>query len=223
MNEQNPLQIGQSRIGSLDYRYPIGPQPYDYTKAYKAGVPIDGVITNYTQTDGTEHQTTVGFDDEYPFYGGYTWRDIPKAINYHQFPGNEPSYPYIWKEGIRAGFQLVISETEGYYDLITTVIEASNGHKYWLGQTVTALLFYDDETGTHSESISYEFTEEDWDTTPAFDDELGTGYIANSLGPSKFVRRQYEWMAYDGNFRAFSISNSTTIADPQSPFQPPGG
>jgi hypothetical protein len=222
MSEQNPLQIGFSRIGSLDYHVPIGPEPYDYTKAYKAGIPISAIITNFTQTVGTENQTTVGFDDAYPFYGGFTWRDIPKAKYYVQFPGNNPSYPFVWKEGIHASFQLVYSDTEGYYDLITTVVEASNGHKYWLGQTVTVLLFYTDDDGTHSESISYEFTEEDWDTSPAFDDELGTGYIANAQGPSKFVRRQFEWMARDAYDREFSIANSTTIADPQSPFQPPG-
>lgn len=207
----------------MNYHYPIGPQPYDYPKAYKKGTEVSGKITNFIQTIGTEHQTVAGYDDQYPFYGGYTWRDIPKAIGYHQFPGNEPDYPFVWKEGIHASFQIVISETEGYYDLITTVIEASNGHQYWLDQTVAVLLFYTDGTGEHSESISYTFTEDDWATSPAFDDELGTGYIANPLGPSKFVRRQTEWMAYDGYFRDFSIPNSTTIADPKSPFQPPGG
>ena len=221
MSEQNPLQIGHSRIGYLNYGSPVGPEIWDFTKAYKKGVPVAGKITNFTQTVGTEHETIVGFNNEHPLYGGFTWRDIPKAIGYNQFFRNEP---YInFPEGIHASFQLALNSEETAWDLITTVIEASNGHKYWLDQTVTTTLFYTDETGEHSQDYTYTFTEDDWATSPAYDTILQTGYIANPLGPSTFVRKQYDWAEFDGYLRDFSISNSTTIAEPQSPFQPPGG
>lgn len=215
MNEQNPLQIGKSRIGSLDYHVIVGPQIWDFTQAYKSGIPVDGKITNFTQTVGTEHQTNGGFGYGYPYYGGFTWRDIPKAINYLQYFEDQ-----IYPEGIHASFVLSSSETEGYYDLVTTVIEASNGHKYWLGQTVTVLLF----NGANPVSISYEFTEEDWDTTPVVDPPNGVyyGYEANPDGPSKFTRRHYEFLQTDDVY-TFSMPDSTTMGDPQSPFQPPGG
>lgn len=220
MPEKNPLKIGHSRIGSLNYGSPVGPEIWDFTKAYKKGVPIAGKITNFTQTTGTEHQITIGFNDEYPLYGGFTWRDIPKAIGYFQHFRNQPTINF--PEGIHASFQLALNLEQTAYDLITTVIEASNGHKYWLDQTVTTTLFYTDETGEHSQDYTYTFTEDDWATEPAYDDELQTGYIANFMGPSTFVRKQLDWAEYDGYLRDFSISNSTTLADPKSPFQPPG-
>ena len=199
--ETNPL-TGYAGIAALNYGVLVN--PYSYMKAYKAGyLPGEFLIpTNYEQTVGTERESGVGSD----LYAGYTWRDMPKSRVFLMPP-----------EAIHASFILGASETEGHSDLYTTVVEASNGHQYWLDQTLTVKIYYN--SGWHD--VSHTFNSSDWATSPVYDPSTGIGYEANPYGPSKFHNRYPNKIAFDVSY--FSPAESTTTGDPQSPFQPPGG
>jgi hypothetical protein len=195
----NPL-AGYAGIAALNYGVLVN--PYAYMAAYKGGVLAAGYqATNYQQTIGTSEEAGSG-----TLYGGYTWRDMPKSRVYLTPP-----------EAIHASFILGSSENPDNSDLYTTVVEASNGHQYWLNQTLTVKIYYN--YGWHD--VSHTFTEADWATTPIYDPSTGIGYEANPYGPSKFHNRYPNKIAFSVTY--FSPYESITTGDPQSPFQPPGG
>lgn len=167
-------------------------------------------VSNFTQT--TE-------DDGAP-YSSFCWRDGPKAF---QAKGT------FLTQYHSASFYFVFSDdTPGpgedfYCDKIVTVTEASNGHQYFLGQTVTANFMQGDEPF----EVSHTFTSADWATTPEYDPYTGLGYIANPSGPSTYIKRYYDVYVigtYDtGGTLPVEYEDTIYKGTPESFFQPPGG
>ena len=162
--------------------------------------PYAPVATNFTQTTGDETPGSSGYK-----YGNYTIRDIPKN---NIFGDNS----------IRCSIFLVPNATDSnHWDLITQVTEASNGHKYWLDQTLT-LTLYDEFNSLHI--IDHTFTDADWAISPPYDSGTMIGFIENPTGPSTYSNRYYNY--YEGGELHYELT-STAGSTPENFFQPPGG
>ena len=151
-------------------------------------------VSNFVQT--TE-------DDGAP-YTAYCWRNAPKA--------SQATTAFI-SEIYNASFYLTFSDDipgpgdDIYCDKIVTVVEASNGHQYWLDQTVTANFMQ----GEEEFEVSHTFTSADWATTPEYDPETGLGYLANPSGPSSFTKRSFSliinWLSTKSTSNILSLTS----------------
>ena len=164
-----------------------------------ASPPYIAPATNFTQTTGDESPAPSGKK-----YGSFVIRDIPKGFGIYG------------DSDISASFSLIYND-EGNYDLQTQVIEAANGHKYWLDQTVDVTLYtYDGDPYV----LSFTFTDEDFATSPVYDPDTGIGFIEITGGPSIYANRYSNY--YVGE-QLYLTNDSVTEATPHDFFQPPGG
>lgn len=164
-----------------------------------ASPPRIAPATNFTQTIGDEGAQPNGVK-----YGSFVIRDIPKGLGI-----------YGDSEVVASLGLVYVDDT--HFDLQTQVIEAANGHKYWLNQTVNVTLY------THDGSpyvLDFTFTDADFATSPVYDPDTGIGFIEVTGGPSIYANRYSNY--YVGE-QLYLTNDSVTEATPHNFFQPPGG
>jgi len=188
--------------------------------AYTNGTPTHpewrGYISGWTQLNGSEEvpegSPTIAFTQkDSPRFGGSV--DVFAWSGYNTFgalPANQLS------------FQI-------------RVTECSNGHKFWLNQTITIVYTLNYYPGTEDVTFTYTLTEEDFKLTPTpMIPDPGSSYVYIYYGyePASETYKYLIGGSYTGKLGNTITLSGDIITDPiiksievtpHNFFQPPGG
>lgn len=216
-------------------------------------------IGYFTDQDGTRLSTT---DNNFVLGEGVSYRDIPKSSAVPMENVNPSLPPYPIRASVQMGYGgrygMTFNEPwDGDPDALTKhgnayaklqIIEASNGHKYWTGQTrkfdvwKTHTVTSGHVVTVTKSTIEYTFSETDFQTTT---DDDGI-FTSNPSGPSTYVKNRGillgQWEQVN-TVEHYSVSATSwhvagydddetsnyydltpeTAMEPLGFFQPPGG